>query len=165
MAKIQRIAPCLWFDSQAEEAAKFYVGIFKDSKITAISRYSKAGFEIHRRPEGSVMTVAFKLDGQPFTALNGGPIFKFNEAVSLQVYCATQKEIDHYWQRLGEGGDPRARQCGWLKDKFGLSWQVAPAGMEKMLKDHRSAKAQRVMAAVMQMKKFDLAALKRAYDG
>jgi predicted 3-demethylubiquinone-9 3-methyltransferase (glyoxalase superfamily) len=165
MAKIQRIAPCLWFDSQAEEAAKFYVGIFKDSKITAISRYSKAGFEIHRRPEGSVMTVAFKLDGQPFTALNGGPIFKFNEAVSLQVYCATQKEIDYYWQRLGEGGDPRARQCGWLKDKFGLSWQVAPAGMEKMLKDHRSAKAQRVMAAVMQMKKFDLAALKRAYDG
>jgi len=165
MAKIQRIAPCLWFDHQAEEAAKFYVGIFKNSRITATTRYSKAGYEIHRRPEGSVMTVTFKLDGQPFTALNGGPIFKFNEAVSLQVYCSTQKEIDYYWERLGEGGDPKARQCGWLKDKFGLSWQVAPAGMEKMLKDRTSPQAQRAMAAVMQMKKFDLAALKRAYKG
>jgi predicted 3-demethylubiquinone-9 3-methyltransferase (glyoxalase superfamily) len=165
MAKIQRIAPCLWFDNQAEEAAKLYVRIFKNSKITAISRYSKAGFEVHRRPEGSVLTVAFKLDGQPFTALNGGPLFKFNEAVSLQVYCTTQKEIDYYWARLGDGGDPEAQQCGWLKDKFGLSWQVVPPGMEKMLKDHKSAKAQRAMAAVMQMKKFDIAALKRAARG
>ena len=165
MARIQRIAPCLWFDSQAEEAAKFYVGIFKKSKIVAISRYSKAGYEIHRRPEGSVMTVEFKLDGQRFTALNGGPIFKFNEAVSLQVYCKDQKEIDYYWERLGAGGDPKAQQCGWLKDRYGLSWQVVPRGMERMLKDPKSAKAQRAMAAVMQMKKFDLAALKRAYKG
>ena len=165
MAKLQRIAPCLWFDNQAEEAAKFYVGIFKRSKITAITRYSSAGLEIHRRPEGSVMTVAFTLEGQAFTALNGGPIFKFNEAISLQVYCETQKEIDYYAERLGEGGDPKAQQCGWLKDKFGVPWQVVPAGMEKMLKDHKSAKAQRAMAAVMQMKKFDLAALKRAAKG
>jgi predicted 3-demethylubiquinone-9 3-methyltransferase (glyoxalase superfamily) len=165
MARIQRIAPCLWFDDQAEAAAKFYTGIFKKSKILAISRYSDAGFEIHRRPAGSVMTVSFTLEGQYFTALNGGPLFKFNEALSLQVYCETQKEIDYYWERLGEGGDPKAQQCGWLKDKFGLSWQVVPRGMEKMLKDHRSAKAERVMAAVMQMKKFDLAALKRAAKG
>ncbi len=165
MAKIQRIAPCLWFDDQAEEAAKLYVGIFKNSKITGVSRYGKAGFEFHRRPEGSVMTVAFKLEGQPFTALNGGPIFKFNEAVSLQVYCGTQKEIDYYWERLGEGGDPKAQQCGWLKDRFGLSWQVVPAGMERMLKDPASARSQRAMTAVMQMKKFDLAALNRAYRG
>ena len=165
MAKIQRIAPCLWFDDQAEEAAKFYTRIFKRSKIIGIARYSKAGFEIHRRPEGSVMTVEFELEGQRFTALNGGPIFQFNEAISLQVYCKDQKEIDYYWERLGEGGDPKARQCGWLKDKYGLSWQVAPTGMQKMLKDHTSAKAQRVMAAVMQMKKFDIAALKRAAKG
>ena len=165
MAKIQRIAPCLWFDSQAEEAAKFYVRIFKKSKIVAITRFSKAGYEIHRRPEGSVMTVEFELDGQRFTALNGGPIFKFNEAVSLQVFCDDQKEIDYYWDRLREGGDPKAQQCGWLKDRYGLSWQVVPRGMEKMLKDRRSAKAQRAMEAVMQMKKFDLAALKRAAKG
>ena len=111
------------------------------------------------------MVVAFELEGQPFTALNGGPIFKFNEAVSLQVYCEDQKQIDYYWERLGEGGDPKARQCGWLKDRYGLSWQVVPTGMDKMLKDHKSARAQRVMGSVMQMKKFDLAALKRAAKG
>src|SRR5919197_6603435 len=163
MASIHRIAPCLWFDHQAEEAARFYIGVFKNSRIVAISKYGEAGFEIHRRPAGSVMTVAFELEGQPFSALNGGPLFKFNEAVSLQAYCDSQKEIDYYWERLTEGGDPKAQQCGWLKDKYGLSWQVVPQGMDKMLKDHRSAKAQRVMAAVMQMKKFDVAALKRAY--
>jgi predicted 3-demethylubiquinone-9 3-methyltransferase (glyoxalase superfamily) len=162
MAKIQRIAPCLWFDDQAEEAARFYTGIFKNSKILSVSRYSKAGHEVHGRPEGSVMVVSFELEGQPFTALNGGPLFKFNEAVSLQVYCDTQTEIDYYWERLGDGGDPKARQCGWLKDKYGLSWQVVPAGMEEMLKDHKSTSAQRVMSAVMQMKKLDIAALKRA---
>ncbi len=148
MASIRRIAPCLWFDDQAEAAAEFYTGIFK-----------------HSRPEGSVMVVEFELDGQRFTALNGGPLFKFNEAISLQVYCDDQKEIDYYWQRLGEGGDPKAQQCGWLKDKYGLAWQVVPAGMQEMLKDHKSERAQRAMAAVMQMKKFDLAALKRAYEG
>jgi predicted 3-demethylubiquinone-9 3-methyltransferase (glyoxalase superfamily) len=165
MAKIQKIAPCLWFDDQAEEAAKFYTGIFRKSKIVAISRYSKAGYEIHRRPEGSVMVVEFQLEGQRFTALNGGPIFKFNEAVSLQVYCENQKEIDYYWERLTEGGDPKAQQCGWLKDRYGLSWQVVPTGMDKMLKDHTSPKSQRAMEAVMQMKKFDLGKLKRAYAG
>jgi len=163
MAKIQRIAPCLWFDDQAEAAAKFYIGIFKRSKVLAISRYSKAGVEIHKRPEGSVMTVEFQLEGQRFTALNGGPIFKFNEAVSLQVYCDNQKEVDYYWERLGQGGDPKAQMCGWLKDKYSLSWQVVPTGMEKMLKDYKSEKAQRAMAAMMQMKKLDIAKLKRAY--
>jgi len=165
MAKIQRIAPCLWFDDQAEAAAKLYTGIFKRSKILGVTRYSKAGFEIHRRPEGSVMVVEFELEGQHFTALNGGPIFKFNEAVSLQVFCKNQKEIDYYWERLGAGGDPKARQCGWLKDKYGLSWQVVPEGMQKMMKDHKAPKAQRAMAAVMQMRKFDIAALNRAYKG
>jgi predicted 3-demethylubiquinone-9 3-methyltransferase (glyoxalase superfamily) len=165
MAKIQRTAPCLWFDDQAEAAAKFYISSFKKSKIVAITRYTKAGQEIHRRPEGSVLTVEFQLEGQRFTALNGGPVFKFNEAISLQVYCENQKEIDYYWERLGEGGDAKAQQCGWLKDKYGLSWQVVPTGMDRMLKDHKSDKAQRVMAAVMQMKKFDIAALKRAAAG
>jgi predicted 3-demethylubiquinone-9 3-methyltransferase (glyoxalase superfamily) len=112
-----------------------------------------------------VLTVEFQLEGQRFTALNGGPVFKFNEAISLQVYCKNQKEIDYYWERLGEDGDAKAQQCGWLKDKYGLSWQVVPTGMDRMLKDHKSDKAQRVMAAVMQMKKFDIAALKRAAAG
>jgi len=165
MAKIQRIAPCLWFDHQAQAAAKFYVGIFKKSKIVAISRYSKAGYEIHRRPEGSVMVVAFELEGQPFSALNGGPIFKFNEAVSLQVYCETQDEIDYYWERLSKGGDPKAQQCGWLKDKYGVSWQVVPTVLIEMLDDHRSEKSQRAMAAMLQMKKIDIAGLQRAYEG
>src|SRR2546425_5054981 len=133
MAKIQRIAPCLWFDNQAEEAAKLYTGIFKKSKIVSISRYSEAGFEIHRRPAGSVMVVAFELEGQAFTALNGGPIFKFNEAVSLQVYCEDQDEIDYYWERLGEGGDPKAQQCGWVKDKDGLSLEGGGARTDKKL--------------------------------
>ena len=124
----QKIVPCLWFDSQAEEAAKYYTGIFKNSKITNVSHYTEAGREIHGRKAGSVMTVAFELDGQPFTALNGGPDFKFNEAISFQVICETQKEIDHYWDKLSQGGDPKAQQCGWLKDKFGLSWQVVPEG-------------------------------------
>jgi predicted 3-demethylubiquinone-9 3-methyltransferase (glyoxalase superfamily) len=165
MAKIQRTAPCLWFDDQAEAAAKFYIGSVKKSKIVPITRYTKAGQEIYRRPEGSVLTVEFQLEGQRFTALNGGPVFKFNEAISLQVYCKNQKEIDYYWERLGEDGDAKAQQCGWLKDKYGLSWQVVPTGMDRMLKDHKSDKAQRVMAAVMQMKKFDIAALKRAAAG
>src|SRR6267143_5610007 len=151
MAKVQRIAPCLWFDDQAEAAAKFYTGIFKESKILAISRYSKAGYEIHRRPEGSVMVAEFQLEGQRFTALNGGPIFKFNEAVSLQVNCENQKEIDYYWERLGEGGDPNAQQCGWLKDKYGLSWQVVPKGMVEMLNDPDPAKSQRAFQAMLQM--------------
>src|SRR5687767_12461456 len=126
MAKLQRIAPCLWFADEAEEAANFYVGIFPNSRVRTITRYGKAGQEFHRKPEGSVMTVEFELDGQSFTGLNGGPLFKFNEAISFQVTCETQAEIDRYWEKLGEGGDPEAQQCGWLKDKFGLSWQIVP---------------------------------------
>jgi len=160
-----KIAPCLWFDNQAEEAAKFYVRIFKKSKIRKITRYGEAGYEIHKRPAGSVMTVEFELEGQPFTALNGGPLFKFNEAVSLQVLCKTQKEIDYYWEKLGAGGDPNAQQCGWLKDRYGLSWQVVPADALQLLGEPKSKKSQRAFAAMMEMKKMDIAALKRAYDG
>lgn len=159
-----KINPCLWFDHQAEEAANFYVGIFKNSRITQIARYGEAGKEIHGRPPGSVLTVAFELNGQSFTALNGGPIFKFNEAVSFQIECATQDEIDYYWSRLGAGGDPSAQQCGWLKDKFGLSWQVVPEVLPELLSDHKSVKSQRAFQALMQMKKLDIAALQRAYN-
>lgn len=162
---ITRIAPCLWFDDQAEQAATFYTSIFRNSKIVGITRYGTAGFEIHQRPAGSVMTVDFELDGHPFTALNGGPVFTFNEAVSFQIICDTQKEVDAYWEKLGAGGDPKAQQCGWLKDKFGLSWQVVPAGMQEMLSDPGSKAASRAMSAMLGMKKIDLAALKRAYEG
>ena len=160
-----KISPCLWFDDQAEDAVRFYTGIFKDSKINAISRYPDAGQEIHGRPAGSVMVVDFELNGQPFTALNGGPHFKFNEAISFQIECATQEEVDYYWEKLGEGGDPNAQQCGWLKDKFGLSWQVVPTGMVEMLNDPDPAKSRRAFAAMLQMKKLDLASLRRAFKG
>ncbi|MCL5107780.1 MAG: VOC family protein [Chloroflexi bacterium] len=163
MATMNKIAPCLCFDSQAEEAAKFYVSIFEDSGIDAVSRYGKEGFEIHGRPEGSVLTVAFRLAGQTFTALNGGPYFKFNEAISLQVFCDTQAEVDHFWSRLTEGGEEGV--CGWLKDRFGLSWQIVPSVLPKMLLDPDGEKSQRVMKAYLQMKKFDIAALERAYKG
>lgn len=160
-----KISPCLWFDHQAEEAARFYTGIFRNSKITAISRYPDAGKEIHGKPAGSVLTVVFELNGQSFTALNGGPVFKFNEAVSLQVECETQEEVDYYWERLSEGGDPNAQQCGWLKDKFGLSWQVVPSMVEEMMTHPDPAKAQRVFAAIMQMKKIDIQRLQQAFAG
>ena len=160
-----RIAPCLWFADQAEEAAKFYTGIFRNSRITRTSRYSDVGQEVHHRPPGSVMTVDFELDGVPFTGLNGGPLFTFNEAVSFEVRCKDQAEIDYYWDKLGAGGDPKAQQCGWLKDKYGLSWQVVPAEASKLLLDPKSKKSQRAFAAMMEMKKMDIAALKRAYDG
>jgi predicted 3-demethylubiquinone-9 3-methyltransferase (glyoxalase superfamily) len=162
---ISRITPCLWFAEEAEEAARFYVGIFPNSRIGTITRYGSVGTEIHGRPDGSVMTVDFELDGQPFTALNGGPVFKFSEAVSFQVLCDTQDEIDRYWDALGEGGDPGARQCGWLKDKFGLSWQVSPKGMDRMLAEPNSPGAQRAMEAMLGMKKLDIAELERAYRG
>lgn len=165
MAITQRISPCLWFADEAEEAARFYTGIFKNSRITAITRYGSAGFEVHQRPAGSVMVVAFELDGQSFTALNGGPIFKFNEAVSLQVHCATQEEIDYYWERLSAGGDPAAQQCGWLKDRYGLSWQVVPDDMDELFRDEKSAGTQRAMNAMLRMKKLDLAEMRRAYAG
>ena len=165
MLKLQKIAPCLWFDNQAEEAAKFYTGIFENSKITNISRYGEAGHEIHGRAAGSVMVVAFELDGHAFTALNGGPLFKFNEAISFQISCGTQKEVDHYWQKLSEGGDEAAQQCGWLKDKYGVSWQVVPVALIEMMTDPDYVKSQRVTAAMLQMKKLDIAGLKRAYAG
>ena len=161
----QRITPCLWFDHQAEEAARFYTSVFKNSTIVSVTRYSKAGHEIHKRPAGSVMTVEFQLDGQTFTALNGGPAFTFNEAVSLQVYCDTQEEVDYYWENLSKGGNPKAQQCGWLKDKYGLSWQVVPRVLPDMLKDHESSKAQRAMEAMLRMKKIDIRELERAAAG
>ena len=159
---MDRIAPCLWFDHQAEEAATFYVSVFKNSKIIAVSRYTKTGVEIHHRPAGSVMTVEFELDGQRFTALNGGPVFTFNEAVSLQVFCDTQQDIDYYWDKLSQGGDPQAQQCGWLKDRYGVSWQVVPRMMGDLFKDHTSAKTERAMEAMLRMKKINIAELERA---
>jgi predicted 3-demethylubiquinone-9 3-methyltransferase (glyoxalase superfamily) len=165
MPLTQKITPCLWFDDQAEPAAKFYTVIFKNSKINKVSRYGKEGYEIHRRPEGSVMTVEFELHGQAFTALNGGPVFKFNEAISLQVDCATQEEVDYYWEKLSEGGDEKAQQCGWLKDKYGLSWQIVPRALVEMLNDPDAGKSQRVMAAMLKMKKIDIETLKRAHAG
>jgi predicted 3-demethylubiquinone-9 3-methyltransferase (glyoxalase superfamily) len=164
MASIQKIAPCLWFDDEAEEAAKYYCGIFQNSRIVTVTRYGKAGYEVHRRPAGSVMVVAFELEGQPFTALNGGPIFTFNEAISLQVYCDTQEEIDYYWERLTAGGDERAQQCGWLKDRYGVSWQVVPNIMLDLVKEG-GEEGDRVMSALLKMKKLDLAALTRAAAG
>ena len=165
MAKVSRIVPCLWFDSEAEEAAKLYVSVFPNSRVTGVTRFGEAGYEIHRRAAGSVMTVEFELDGQAFTALNGGPMFKFSEAVSLQVMCETQEEVDHYWEKLGEGGDPEAQQCGWLKDRYGLSWQVVPIGFVEMFRGPASAGSERAMQAMLQMKKLDIAALQKAYDG
>lgn len=157
------LTPCLWFDTQAEEAAKFYCSVFKNSKITSVSRFPDAGQDVHGKPAGSVMVAAFEINGQPFTALNGGPQFKFDEAVSFQVPCDNQEEIDYFWSKLTEGGEEG--QCGWLKDKFGLSWQVFPSAVMKMLADPDRAKAARVMNAFMKMKKFDLAAIERAYAG
>jgi predicted 3-demethylubiquinone-9 3-methyltransferase (glyoxalase superfamily) len=160
-----RIAPCLWFDDQAEEAALFYISIFPNSRVVTVTRYSDVGQEIHGRAPGSVMTVDFELDGQPFTALNGGPVFQFNEAVSFQVICANQKEVDRYWNQLTLGGDERAQQCGWLKDRFGVSWQVVPEGMAEMLEEPESEGARRAMEVMLQMKKLDIDELRRAFAG
>ena len=163
MASIGKIAPCLWFDNQAEEAARFYVSIFKNSSMGAVSHYGKVGQETHKRPPGSVMVASFTLDGQEFLALNGGPLFKFNEAVSLMVRCDTQAEIDYFWDKLGTAGGGEDGPCGWLKDRYGLSWQIVPANMPWLAAD--GERADRTMAAVMQMKKLDMAALERAYNG
>lgn len=154
----KQITPCLWFDNQAEEAARFYCTVFKDSGIDHITYYSSEGYEIHRQEEGAVMTVEFHINGQPFTALNGGPVFKFNEAVSFQVSCDTQQEIDSYWEKLS--AVPEAEACGWLKDKFGVSWQIVPVVLKDLLKD--PVRAERVTRAYLQMKKFDLNALVNA---
>lgn len=154
----QTITPCLWFDKEAEEAADFYVSIFKNSKVNSVSRYGKEGFEIHHQKEGTAMTVDFTLNGQPFIGLNGGPVFKFTEAVSFTIPCETQEEIDYFWEKLTAGG--QESQCGWLKDKYGLSWQVVPTILPKLLKDPE--RAGRVMNAFMKMKKFDIETLKNA---
>jgi predicted 3-demethylubiquinone-9 3-methyltransferase (glyoxalase superfamily) len=159
-----KIVPCLWFASEAEEAARFYTGIFPDSKIGTIARYGKAGVETHGQKPGTVLTVQFQLAGQQFTALNGGPIFKFNEAVSLQIYVEDQKELDFYWDKLTAGGDPKSHVCGWLKDKYGLSWQVVPRRMVDWF-GQANEKSERLMTALLQMGKLDIAALQKAYDG
>ena len=157
---MQTISPSLWFDGQAQAAAEFYVSIFPDSRISGIQRYSEAGQETHRQPSGSVMTVAFELEGQRFTALNGGPHFRFTPAVSFVVHCATQTEVDHYWDRLGEGGAPEAQQCGWLADRYGLSWQIVPDRLIELLSDPVTAEP--AMQAMLTMKKIDIDALERA---
>jgi predicted 3-demethylubiquinone-9 3-methyltransferase (glyoxalase superfamily) len=154
----------LWFDSNAEEAVNFYTAIFNHSKVGNITRYGEAGYEIHGKPAGTVLTVEFELDGQAFTALNGGPVFKFNEAISFQVSCDSQGEVDYYWEKLSEGGDKKAQQCGWLKDKFGVSWQIVPTVLGQMLQDKDAGKSERVMKVLLQMRKIDIAALKRAYE-
>ena len=159
----QKITPCLWFDGEAEEAARLYVSIFRNSRITDISRYGKEGFEVHGRPEGSVMVVAFEIEGQSFTALNGGPHYKLSPAISFQVPCESQEEIDYFAERLSEGGE--IGPCGWVTDRFGLSWQIFPTALPEMLRDADPAKAGRAMRAMLGMKKIDLAQLRAAYLG
>jgi predicted 3-demethylubiquinone-9 3-methyltransferase (glyoxalase superfamily) len=160
---VQRITPFLWFDSQAYEAVNFYVSIFPNSRIRGVTRYDEAGEQAAGRPRGSVMTVPFELDGQEFVALNGGPVFKFTEAISFVVNCETQEEVDRFWDRLSAGG--QQVQCGWLKDRFGVSWQIVPTVLPEMLQDKDPERSKRVMAAMLKMVKIDIAALKRAYDG
>jgi predicted 3-demethylubiquinone-9 3-methyltransferase (glyoxalase superfamily) len=159
---VQKISPFLWFDDNAEEAVDFYCSVFKSAKKGKVSRYSEAGSDTHGQPAGRVMTVAFELEGQSFTALNGGPQFKFNESISLVVSCKNQDEIDYYWSKLTAGGGKEV-ECGWLKDKFGLSWQIMPAGLIDLVADPQ--KGPKVMGAVMKMKKLDVAALERAAGG
>src|SRR5436190_11383899 len=154
---MQKISPCLWFDNQAEEAAKFYTGIFNNSKILDVARYTKAGQETHGGQPGAVMTVAFEIDGTTFVALNGGPVFKFTEAVSFQIDCKDQQEVDYYWDKLLEGG--KESQCGWLKDKFGLSWQVVPVQLKELLGGHDKEGVNRAVNAMMGMVKLDIAKL------
>jgi predicted 3-demethylubiquinone-9 3-methyltransferase (glyoxalase superfamily) len=159
---MQKITPFLWFNDNAEEAVKFYTSIFKKSKIVTVTRYEKSGAKASNRKEGSVMTIAFELNGQKFVALNGGPLFPFTEAVSFVVNCKTQAEIGNYWKKLSAGG--KESQCGWLKDKFGLSWQIVPANIGKLLSSKDEARTQRVMQAVMQMQKLDIKTLKKAFS-
>jgi predicted 3-demethylubiquinone-9 3-methyltransferase (glyoxalase superfamily) len=165
MAAMQKITINLWFDDKAEEAAKFYASIFKNSGVGRITRYGKEGHEIHGKKEGTAMTVEFRIEGQEFVALNGGPQFKFTEAVSFIVRCETQAEVDYFWDRLGEGGDPKAQQCGWLKDRYGISWQIIPVAFTKMINDPDPEKSQRVVKAMFTMKKLDIGVLRKAYEG
>lgn len=165
MQLVQQITPGLWFDDQAEDAVAFYTAIFPNSRTVSVARYGEAGREIHGKPAGSVMAIAFELDGQPFAALNGGPQFQFNEAISFQLHCASQAEVDYYWEKLSAGGDPRAQACGWLKDRYGVSWQVVPAAFFKLLQDPDAEKVRRATEAMFGMKKLDLAELERAFAG
>ena len=158
---MQKITPFLWFDNNAEEAVNFYTSIFKNSKILKVAKYGEAGAKASGRPKGTIMTIAFKLNGQEFTALNGGPIFKFTEAVSFVVNCKTQKEVDYFWEKLSKGG--QEAQCGWLKDKYGLSWQIVPDILVKLLQNKDANKSQKVMRAMLEMKKININALKKAY--
>jgi len=159
---VQKITPCMWFNNQAEEAAKFYASIFKNSKIGNMTRYGEAGAKVSGRPKGSVMTVTFEIEGQEFVALNGGPHFTFSEAISFMVKCETQKEIDEMWDKLSQGGEKG--QCGWLKDKYGLSWQIVSPVWDEMLRDKDVKKSERVMKAILQMTKPDIKTLKQAYE-
>jgi predicted 3-demethylubiquinone-9 3-methyltransferase (glyoxalase superfamily) len=163
--KIQKITTNLWFNNQAEEAANFYTSIFQDSKIGRITRYGNERHEITGVSEGAVMTVEFQLEGMNFVALNGGPQYKFTEAISFIINCETQEELDHYWEKLSVGGDEKAQVCGWLKDKFGVSWQIIPANLSKMVSDPNPDKSERVMKAMLKMKKMDIQTLKEAYEG
>jgi predicted 3-demethylubiquinone-9 3-methyltransferase (glyoxalase superfamily) len=160
---MQKITPHLWFDSNAEEAAEFYTSIFKNSKITDIAQYGESAAKVSGRPKGTVMTMTFELEGQPFMALNGGPVFKFSPAISFLVSCETQEELDDLWDKLSAGGEEE--QCGWLKDKFGVSWQIAPKGLGQMMQDKDAKKSERVMEALLQMKKIDIQGLRKAYVG
>lgn len=160
----QKITPFLWFDNQAEEAVSFYISIFKNSKIMSVTHYGEEGADASGRPKGTVMTVAFQLDGQEFVALNGGPHFKFTEAISFVVNCESQDEVDYYWENLSEGGDEKAQQCGWLKDKYGLSWQIVPTVLNELLSDPDPDKSRRAMKAMLKMKKIDIEVLKQASD-
>ena len=158
----QRITPFLWFDNQAEEAVIFYISIFKNSRIVSVTHYGEEGADASGRPKGTVMTVAFQLDGQEFVALNGGPHFKFTEAISFVVDCDSQDEVDYYWENLSEGGDEKAQQCGWLKDKYGVSWQIVPTVLNELLSDPDPEKSGKAMAAMLKMKKIDIETLKQA---
>jgi len=164
MANAQKITTNLWFDDQAEQAEEFYASIFKNSRIRRISRYGKEGYEIHGTAEGTVMTVEFQIEGQEFVALNGGPHFRFNEAISFIVNCETKAEVDYLWDKLSEGGDPEAQQCGWLMDKFGISWQIVPTVLTEMVNDPNSEKSQKAVKAMLQMKKLDIEKLVDAFE-
>ena len=162
---MNRIRTCLWFDTQAEEAARFYTSVFRDATMGAVERYPDVGQEITGKAPGSVMTVEFEINGHPFIGLNGGTQFRFNESVSFEIDCADQAEVDYYWDKLTAGGDPAAQQCGWLKDKFGVSWQVVPRALAQMLGDPDKTKSERAFQAMLQMKKLDVDALQRAFEG
>lgn len=164
MISNQKITPNLWFNNNAEEAVQFYLTVFKNSSIGKISYYGKAGYDIHKMPEGTVMTIEFEILGQRFVALNGGPVFAFNEATSFIIYCDSQNEIDYYWEKLTDGGDPKAQVCGWLKDKFGVSWQVVPALLPKLLSSPDEDRKDSVIRAVLQMQKLDIKKIQQAFD-